>query len=348
MRGLLGNFHVDIFPFDRRAKMRTFLGLLDAIRRRDHDLIVMEGSGIAGGAALLLGRLLFGARYVISSGDAVGPFVAMRWPLLAPMFSLYERLLCRAASGFIGRTPYLTGRALGFGSPRAMTAPGWAPFEYASGTLARSRDRIREKLAIPAEGLVVGVVGTLIWTKSVGYCYGLELVEALRRCDRANVYALIIGEGDGRARLERLAADDSGTRIIFTGTVPLDQVPHYLAAMDIASLPQSVDRVGSFRYTTKLSEYLAAGLPVVTGRIPLAYDLDEGWLWRLPGGAPWDERYLDALAELIARVDARELMAKRRAALCKMREFDRDRQVARATDFINELLNDRAAANSGL
>ena len=338
LRGLLENFRADIFPFDRRAKMRTFLGLLDAIRRGDHDLIVMEGSGIAGGAAVLLGRLLFGARYVVSSGDAVGPFVAMRWPLLAPIFSLYERLLCRAASGFIGRTPYLAGRALGFGSPRAMTAAGWAPFEYAPGTLARSRDRIREKLGIPADGLVAGIVGTLIWTKSVGYCYGLELVEAVRRCDRANVYALIIGEGDGRTRLERVAGDELGAKIIFTGSVPHDQVPHYLAAMDIASLPQSVDRVGSFRYTTKLSEYLAAGLPVITGQIPLAYDLDEGWLWRLPGSAPWDERYIDALAKLIARVDARELMSKRRAALSRMREFDRDRQVARVTEFINELL----------
>ena len=61
--------------------------------------------------------------------------------------------------------------------------------------------------------------------------------------------------------------------------------------MDVASLPQSVDGVGSFRYTTKLSEYLAARLPVVTGEIPLAFDLDDGWMWRLPGDAPWEERY---------------------------------------------------------
>jgi hypothetical protein len=49
----------------------------------------------------------------------------------------------------------------------------------------------------------------------------------------------------------------------------------------------SVDQVGSFRYTTKLSKYLAFGLPVITGQIPLAYDLDDGWIWRLAGDAPW-------------------------------------------------------------
>jgi hypothetical protein len=31
-------------------------------------------------------------------------------------------------------------------------------------------------------------------------------------------------------------------------------------------------------YTTKFSEYLTAGLPVVTGQIPLVYDLDAGLL----------------------------------------------------------------------
>ncbi len=344
LRGLLENFHTDIFPFDRRAKVRTFLGLMDAIRRRQHDLIVMEGSGIAGGSAVLLGRLLFGVPYVVSSGDAIGPFAAMRWPLLAPLFSLYERLLCRATSGFIGRSPYLAGRALGFGSPRAMTAAGWASFKYDPCTLARSRARLRAQLGIPANGLVAGIIGARGWTERVGYCYGLELIEALRRCQRPDTYALIVGDGDGRERLARMAGVDLGNKIILTGRVPLDQVPHYLAAMDIASLPQSVDGVGSVRYTTKLSEYLAAGLPVVTGRIPLAYDLDDGWLWRLPGKAPWDDRYIDALAGLINRLDARELSSKRSAALSKMREFDRDRQVARATDFITDLLTDRVAA----
>ena len=345
VRALLENFRVDIFPFDRRARLRTFLRLLAAIRRHHRHLIVMEGSGVAGGAAVLLGRLLFAASYVVSSGDAVGPFVAARLPLLGPIVTLYERLLYRAASGFIGWTPYLTGRAIGFGTPRAMTAAGWAPFRYAAGELAHSRACIRAKLGIPADGLVAGIVGSLAWTKSAGYCYGLELVEALRRCPRPGSYALIVGDGDGRTRLERLADKDLGIRIIFTGRVPRDQVCHYLAAMDIASLPQSVDRVGSVRYTTKLSEYLAVGLPVVTGRLPMAYDLDEGWLWRLPGKAPWDDRYVGALANLIARVDARELISKRSAALSKMREFDRDRQIARATEFICDLLADRVAAN---
>src|SRR5262249_31540693 len=150
--------------------------------------------------------------------------------------------------------------------------------------------------AIPADALVFGIVGSLAWNKRVGYCYGYELIEAIHRIDRPEAVVLIVGEGDGRVRLEQLAGKRLGRTVIFTGSVGRDVVPDYLAAMDVASLPQSVDGVGSFRYTTKLSEYLAAGLPVVTGQIPLAYDLDGNWLWRLPGKAPWDDHYICALS----------------------------------------------------
>lgn len=345
VRALLENFQVDYFPFDRRARLRSFLRLLAAMRRGGYQLVVMEGSGIAGGAAVLLGRLLFAASYVLSSGDAVAPFLGARVRLLRPVASIYERLLYRSASGFIGWTPYLTGRAISFGSPRAMTAAGWAPYRYDAGELARSRVAARAELGIPEDGLVAGIAGSLAWNKNVGYSYGLELVEAMRRCHRPDAYVLIIGEGEGRKRLERMAGDYLGSRIIFTGNVPRDRVPHYLAAMDIASLPQSVDQVGSVRYTTKLSEYLSVGLPIVTGRLPMAYDLDEGWLWRLPGKAPWDSCYIEALSILIERLGPHELIPKRSAALSRMREFDRERQVSRTTDFIDDLLADRIDAH---
>ncbi|TMQ35357.1 MAG: glycosyltransferase family 1 protein [Planctomycetota bacterium] len=129
--------------------------------------------------------------------------------------------------------------------------------------------------------------------------------------------------------------------MLLTGRVPRDQVPDYLAVMDVASLPQSVDQVGSFRYTTKLSEYQAAGLPIITGQIPLAYDLGGPWLWRLPGKAPWDERYLQALAVVMQQISPAELKTKKEAVPRQLPEFDRPRQVERVTAFVTDLLNDR-------
>src|SRR5271155_3252995 len=116
---LLRNLLAEVFPFDRGAKIRTGLRLFFFIYKRRPDLVVMEGTGFLGGAAIMMGRLTAGVPYVVSSGDAVAPFLTARIPLLSPLFWLYEKLLCRLSSGFIGWTPYLVGRALTLGAPRA-------------------------------------------------------------------------------------------------------------------------------------------------------------------------------------------------------------------------------------
>jgi hypothetical protein len=222
-----------------------------------------------------------------------------------------------------------------------MTAPGWAPHPLSPQDQAASRIRIRRELGIAADDLVCGLVGSLAWTTRVGYCYGLELVKALERTSRTDLKVVIVGDGAGQSHLEEAAGQRLATKIILTGRVPRDHVPYYLAAMDVASLPQSVDQVGSFRYTTKLSEYLAAGLPIITGQIPLAYDLGDSWLWRLPGKAPWDARYLGALATLMDRLTPAELKVKQSAVPRNLPEFDRNSQIRRTTAWIRDLLNER-------
>ena len=341
LRELTRNLPIQLIHFDRSARISTFRRVFDAIREHRPRLVIMEGSGIAGGFALLLGRLLFRVPYVVSSGDAIAPFLTSRIPLLKPAFLIYEHMLYRFAAGFIGWTPYLVGRALSFGAPRAMTAQGWSSFMLAPDARLQARARVRNKLGIPPDALVIGIVGALVWNARVGYCYGYELLNALKLVQRRDAVALIIGDGDGRPRLTAAAGAMLGSRLVLAGRIAREEVPEYLAAMDIASLPQSVDQVGSFRYTTKVSEYLAAGLPIVTGQIPLAYDLDEGWLWRLPGPSPWARTYIESLARLIETLSPAEIAAKRSAIPREGGEFDRERQVARATAFITDLLRDQ-------
>jgi hypothetical protein len=338
IRELLGRFNPEVVPFDRACKFRMFWRLLRVIRRVRPDLVVMEGTGISGGAALIVSRLLFGQHFVVSSGDAVGPWVGSRSRLLAPIFGLYERLLCRFAKGYIGWTPYLAGRALTFGCKQAITAAGWAPFVRSPEEQSADRARTRQLLDIPHDHLVVGIAGTMHWSNRHSYCYGRELIDAARLTSRETVTYLLVGDGNGRERLERLASGLPSRRVVFAGRVPQEELPAFYAAMDVGSLPQSVDGVGSFRYTTKLSEYLAFGIPIVTGQIPMAYDLDSGWLWRLPGRAPWDRRYVAALAGLIDRLSPEELTSKRSSVPVSMPEFDLKAQVARVEAFVNDLV----------
>jgi hypothetical protein len=335
VRELLAPLAPEVYSFDREHRIRSALGLLSAVRRRRPKLIVMEGTGVAGGLAVLVADALLGTPFVVSSGDAVGPYLSLRSRLAGRLGGVYERALCRRCAGYIGWTPYLVGRALTFGAARAMTAPGWTDAPRRSG----ARESARERLGVSPETLLVGLVGSLNWRRRAGYAYGAELVLALQRVRRPDVAVCIVGDGTGRERLQKLAGEELGRRVFLPGRAEREEVADYLAAFDLASLPQSTDGVGSFRYSIKLAEYLDAGLPIVTGEIPAAYDLDAGYLWRLPGEGPWSSRYVSALAELLESLSPEEI-SERRAAIgaWAARPFDKHAQQQHVTDFVRDIL----------
>jgi hypothetical protein len=341
IKALVSGHDFRLLPHDKQAKWNSFLALLGVFRKTDPSLIVMEGTGIAGGFACMIGRLLFGHRYVVSSGDAVGPYVGSHYAILGPVFGLYERLLCRWSSGFIGWTPYLVGRALTFGAPRGMTAPGWVIGKHVENH-AESRRQVRERWGIPEKTIVFGIAGAIIWSKRRKYCYGLELVRAIRGVRREDVAVVIIGDGSGIEHLRREAGPDLNKRVFLPGRVSLDEVMENLCGFDVASLPQSTDGVGAFRYTTKISEYRGLNLPIVTTQIPAAYDLDLGHCWRLAGESPWDDRFVRALVELMESLSVDELgQLNHHEGSGPDRVFERDSQVTRASEFFDDLLSIR-------
>jgi hypothetical protein len=338
LRYLLEPLHPHSYAFDHSRKLRSAIGLARAVRARRPSLIVMEGTGISGGITLLALDIVLRVPFVVASGDAVGPYLGLRSRLAGMLGGVYERVLCRRCAGYIGWTPYLVGRAVTFGARRAMTAPGWPRGDSSDG----ARERLRARLGIPEDALVVGLTGSLNWRARSGYAYGAELVRAMRDVARRDVVVCIVGDGPGRERLLEMAGPDLGARIFIPGRVPPAEVADYLAAFDVASLPQSVDGVGSFRYSTKLSEYLAAGLPIVTGQIPAAYDLIGESCWRLPGQTPWSDTYIAAMVELLEGLTA-SMIAERREAIRRRRDdtFDQLAQQRRTTEFVNDLLAQR-------
>jgi Glycosyl transferases group 1 len=335
---LLQNFNCQVVAFDRGDRLKSFLDIIQQAVQIKPRLVAMEGTGFLGGMACLWLRWFFGIPYIFSSGDAIAPFISIKYPMLAPIVNLYEQILCRFCAGFIGWTPYLVGRALTFGAPKAVTAAGWSHYSLTKEQLADSRVKIRQQLGIPDDSIVFGLLGSLGWNQRFQYCYGYELLKAFQKINRQDVSILVVGDGSGLTYLQKLAADDLGKRIFLPGNVPVEQVLDYMAAMDVASLPQSVDGVGSFRYTTKISEYLAARLPVITSQIPMAYDIGGDWVWKLPGSKPWADIYINSIVNLMQEITDEEIKIKKKAIPDQISDFDLEQQVFRVTNFINDIL----------
>jgi Glycosyl transferases group 1 len=334
--GLLAPLRPTHLRFDRSRKARSCVSALGAILRERPDVVVMEGTGVAGGATLVTARVLLGVPFVFSSGDAVGPYVGLINPWLAGPGRLYERILCKLSIGYIGWSPYLVGRAITLGARRGMTAAHWSSVVLTEQQRLEMRTEMRRRLGISENELVIGLVGSLNWNPRRSYSYGLELVDAVRQTSRADVRVLIVGAGDGTRQLELRAGEDLGRRILLVGAVPRTDVARMLCAMDVASLPQSLDEVGALRYTTKLSEYLGAGVPVVTGQLPVAYDLDDGWLWRIAGAAPWDPHYVAGMTRFLTTLDPADVAARRARVPRQLAVFEFARQQRAVSAFVTE------------
>ncbi|HZT94453.1 MAG TPA: glycosyltransferase [Gaiellaceae bacterium] len=169
----------------------------------------------------------------------------------------------------------------------------------------RPADRETRRLLGAEEGdLLVVAVGRLARVKGFEY-----VIEAASRLPR--VALAIVGEGELRPELELLVRSSSA-RVLLTGGMPHNRIPHVLAAADVVVVPSVVDSRGRVDSTTStVPEALASGRPLVAtavGGIPeLVCDGENGLL--VPQKDP------AALAASIERLggdaDLRERLARR-------------------------------------
>jgi glycosyltransferase involved in cell wall biosynthesis len=165
---------------------------------------------------------------------------------------------------------------------------------------------LRKQLGIPADVLVVGLVGSLRRGRRPESTYGWDIVEALSLLRDAPVFGLIVGDGDGLAALRARAAElGVADRAVMPGYVPHRDIAPYVAAMDVCVSRQTNDAVGRSRTTAKLPEYLACDRFVLATDVGgAAQVLPEGML--LPYSGSDDPEHSPRLARRV-----RELVSRR-------------------------------------
>jgi len=171
---------------------------------------------------------------------------------------------------------------------------------------------------------VVGFVGSLKpW-------HGTEtLIEAFRGLHErvAHTHLLIVGDGPARENLEKVAqANVLNGAVTFTGNVPYDDIPRYIAAMDIAVAPY-IPHENFYYSPIKIFEYMIMGKPVVAGKIgqveELITDNETGVLFE-PGNVA---QLTNALALLANDSQRRQRLGETaRAWVQKERTWDNNAQ----------------------
>jgi glycosyltransferase involved in cell wall biosynthesis len=196
--------------------------------------------------------------------------------------------------------------------------------------------------------VVVGFIGTF------GPWHGAEVLArafmALRAADpdlMASVRLLMIGDGATLPVVRQILEEQSATAAtVFTGLVPQERGPEYLAACDILVAPHVPNRDGTpfFGSPTKLFEYMAMGKAIVASDLDQIGEVLEhgrtGWLVQ-PGNV---EALVSGLRWLVADAKLRaELGAAARRRVLERhtwREHTR-RTIEKLQELVGRDLSER-------
>lgn len=160
---------------------------------------------------------------------------------------------------------------------------------------------LRHALDLAEDTLVVGFLGHVLPKHRIDL-----LLDALARLDRTDLHALLVGGGqvqDALAYAERIGVAD---RVTCTGPVPPRDVPKYVSAMDVGTVPGT----SALDSPVKIFDYGAAGRPVVAadfaGVTEILTDETDGLLFERGSAAA----FADVLQRLLSDPDRRRSLGR--------------------------------------
>ena len=219
-------------------------------------------------------------------------------PLFPSLARWTERFVLRRAETVLTvsqvQRDYLV--SLGAAADRTHVIPNGVDFDRFDHR--KTGESVRNSLGLE-DRKVVGFIGSLRTT------HGIEIVlEALSRIGDDRPTFLVVGEGKDRQAIEDAVGRHGLDRVIFTGGIPHEEAPGYIAAMDIALKPTS----NFYCCPLKILEYMAMKVPVIAGYSPsVAEVIEDGVTGRII--ATEADAFRDAIDEMIHAPEQAEAMA---------------------------------------
>jgi glycosyltransferase involved in cell wall biosynthesis len=207
--------------------------------------------------------------------------------------------------------------------PNGVDVQFWATGSRADG---------RRALGVTEHAVLVTYIGTV----GMAHDLGTMLTVAGRLLtERPDVLFAIVGDGAELPRLKARADRAGLTNVTFTGLVPRERVPDYLAATDISLVTLKRTDVFKTVLPSKMFEVMAAGRPMI-----LAVDGEARQILERAGAgvavAPEDgQAVLDTLLALAADPERRREMGSAGIRFVE-REFSRRHWAAQYLDVLRD------------
>lgn len=311
--------------------------LVARAREEPFDLIhVMKPYYTSASAALFL-HLISGKPMVLECDDLEGKSGWSRSlgdePLLefkVHLVNLYERILPLLADAVVATSRALEDLFITYGVDRQRLF--YIPYSVQD-YMTRKGNGSGIRAGLNVKGNPVAIYCGALHPHNYDCDLLIDAMEIVReRLPDARL--LIVGDGGARPELERAAGERGllNGSIIFTGWVPRDEIPDYIAAADLGVVPMRDTPATRARGLSKVLEYLCQAKPVVIPGIGQAADLtDRGKAAAFI--APGDARAMaGGIAELLS--DPRE--ARRRGEHGRKYVMERF-SPSKATDEIMEV-----------
>ena len=196
--------------------------------------------------------------------------------------------------------------------------------------LKRDRIKIRKKLKIPEEALVMLFVAKLIPRKRP-----LDLIKAYEFLQNEKVYLVFVGDGPERERIENYIKKKKLKNILLVGFKNQSELPTYYTIADIFVLPSEYDPSPKV-----INEAMNFSLPIITtNKVGTAYDLikngENGFIY--PVGDI--KKLADCLSRLIKNPELIKKMGRKSLEIVSEWNFDRD--VEGIIKALNKIKNEK-------